>query len=84
KEVKQLFLKEAKEREGFKEDRKNRKDLSETERFEKKTQMMDKLIAHKKQMKSILNEAQYTKWEKSLGKNKRRHSKKRRGGKNRG
>ncbi len=83
-EVKQLFLKEAKEREGLKEDRKNRKDLSETERFEKKTQMMDKLIAHKKQMKSILNEAQYAKWEKSLGKNKKRQSKKRRGRKNRG
>lgn len=90
-EVKQLFIKEANERESFKKDRKKRKELSETERFEKRTQMMDKLIAHKKEMKSILNEAQYAKWEKSVGKHKKKHVQNlhdrkagRRKGKNRG
>jgi len=84
KEVNQLFLKEAKEREALKKDGENRKELSETERFERKTQMMDKLIAHKKEMKSILNQTQYTKWEKSFGKHKKREGKKRRGEKKRG
>ncbi len=83
-EVKQLFLKETKERRALKKDDKNRKDLSDTERFERRTQMMDKLIAHKREMKTILSEAQYSKWEKSLNKHKKRHSQKRRRGRNRG
>jgi len=84
KEVKQLFMKEARERDVSKKEGKSRKDLSDTERFERKNQMLENRIAHKKEMKSILNEAQYTKWGKSLGNHKKRHHKKRRDSRNRG
>lgn len=84
KEVERLYTKEAKERETLKEEGKSRKELSDSERFDKRTQMMDKLIAYKKEMKSILNDAQYAKWEQSFRKHKKRHAQKRRRGKNRG
>ncbi|PVW14334.1 hypothetical protein [Marixanthomonas spongiae] len=84
KEVKQLFLKEAKARKTVKKDRKNQKKLSATERFERKSQVMDKRIAHKKEMKSILTEAQYTKWERFAKKRMKRRKQKRKDHQNHG
>jgi protein CpxP len=53
---------------------------SNDEIFKIKSERMDKMIAHKAEMKKILNEAQFETWEKSL-KRKGRHMKKK--GKNR-
>lgn len=56
-------------------DRKERKELSDTERFEMKTKRLDEQIANKREMKSILTEAQYEKWEKAhKQKNRKRNS----------
>ncbi|UAB82462.1 hypothetical protein INR76_06810 [Marixanthomonas sp. SCSIO 43207] len=77
KEVTQLLAKKAEKRATMKES-KAKKDLSETERFERKKQMLDDKIAYKKEMKQILSESQYTKWEESFGKQKKKHFKKRR------
>ncbi|OIQ38158.1 MAG: hypothetical protein BM563_06870 [Bacteroidetes bacterium MedPE-SWsnd-G1] len=41
-----------------------RKELSEQEKYELKNKMLDNQIAVKKEMKNILNEEQYEKWQK--------------------
>lgn len=63
KKINTLELDKAKTRKTHFENKSERKQLSDTERFEQKTQRMDAQIAYKKEMKSILNEAQYQKWE---------------------
>ncbi|AOW21687.1 hypothetical protein [Urechidicola croceus] len=51
--------------ENLKKARENRdEDLTQDERFEIKNKMLDKQIAHQKEMKKILNEEQFEKWQK--------------------
>lgn len=79
KEVYKLNLKEAKERKQMMDERKakmearrndisegkvKREKLSKEERFNMVNNKLDKQIAHKKEMKSILNKDQFEKWEK--------------------
>lgn len=64
KKVNSHELERAKARKSHYENKSDRKKLSDKERFEQKTQRMDAQIAHKKEMKSILNDEQYQKWEK--------------------
>lgn len=45
----------------------NRKEMTDTQKFEAKAAMLDRRIAMKKAMKEILTEEQYTKWDKSQG-----------------
>lgn len=53
---------------------------SKEERLKRTNERLDRAIAQKKQMKSILNQEQYAKWEKSIEKRgkKRRHQGKKR------
>lgn len=46
----------------FKALRGEKKELTKEERFELKSQMLDKQIANQREMKNILNEDQYGKW----------------------
>ena len=62
-ELQKLALEKAKDRKDLQEKRKAKKELSETERYESKVARLDRKIAYKKKMKSILNEDQYKKWE---------------------
>ena len=55
------------------------KELSSEEIFTKKSTSLDKIIAHKAEMKKVLNEEQFQKWEKS--KKQRMHQMKKRAGK---
>lgn len=55
------------------------KELSSEEIFTKKSTSLDKMIAHKDEMKKVLNEEQFQKWEKS--KKRRMHQMKKRAGK---
>lgn len=65
------------------------KDLNTDEKFNRQVQQLDRAIAHKAQMKNILSEEQYVKWEKIQMKKshhrksgrigKRSHEEKRRG-----
>ncbi len=64
KDVRQISLKQAKLRKEAHQKRKNEKKLSEEDRFKARIARLDNKIVHKKQMKSILNEDQYKKWEK--------------------
>ena len=63
KKVNKLQLERAKSREAQFNSKSEKKQLSDTERFTMKTQRLDEQIAHKKQMKSILSQEQYQKWE---------------------
>ncbi len=77
--VEELQLEIAKKRKEHFENRKDRKELTSDELFEKRSEMLDGKIALKAKMKSILTEEQYQKWEKGLrGKHKRmrKHTKK--------
>ncbi|MBR9913860.1 MAG: hypothetical protein GYB32_03380 [Algicola sp.] len=77
-QVKALFLDEAKTRKAKMEAHKKMKEsgalekLSKEERYEMKNERLDAQIAFKQQMKSILSEEQFQKWEKSQ---RRRHHK---------
>ncbi len=70
-EVQKLALEQSKDRKDLQEKRKAKKELSETERFETKVARLDRKIAYKKKMKSILNEDQYKKWEREKDSKKR-------------
>ena len=59
--------------------KRSEKELSSDEIFTKKSARLDKMIAHKAEMKNILNEKQFEKWEKS--KKHRMHKMKKRNGK---
>ena len=63
KKVNKLQLERAKSREAQFKSKSEKKQLSDAERFTIKTQRLDEQIAHKKQMKSILTQEQYQKWE---------------------
>ena len=60
KKVQQLFLDMAKN----KPERADRKEMTDQQKFEAKNAMLDRRIALKKQLKEILTEAQFAKWEK--------------------
>jgi hypothetical protein len=72
KKVHKLQLERAVSRKAQFKNKAERKQLSDTERFTIKTQRLDQQIAHKKQMKTILSQEQYQKWEEQ-------HHKKRKG-----
>lgn len=65
--IKEMFAKNAEARKASMEEHKARKEngttLTDDEKFALKNQRLDKQIAHKKEMKSILNDEQYAKWE---------------------
>ena len=65
-EINKIELERAKKRMELRENRENRKKLTENERFDRKNEMLDAQIAHKKKMKSILTEEQYKKWQSEL------------------
>jgi len=65
--VKQLFLDMAKNKPA----RSKMKEMTDQQKFEAKSAMLDRRIAMKKQLKEILTEEQFTKWEKD------KHAKKR-------
>lgn len=66
--VKNLFVKNAEERKAKMDAYKSKKEsgakLTDDEKFAMQNERLDKEIAHKKEMKSILNDEQYTKWKK--------------------
>ncbi len=67
-QIMKMNIEEAKERKAKRAERekgKERAKLSKTERLSKMNSHLDKKIAAKKKMKSILNEQQFEKWEKS-------------------
>ena len=75
--VKALVLKEAKHRESSKAEREEKKKDEDAkkptkeERYAMLNARLDRQIEMKKQMKSILNAEQYTKWEATLSKKKK-------------
>jgi ABC-type phosphate/phosphonate transport system substrate-binding protein len=71
--VKQVFLDMSKNKPA----RSNMKDMTDQQKFDAKSAMLDRRIAMKKQMKEILTEQQMIKWEKSH-QSKRTHSKQKR------
>ena len=74
--ISQLELEAAKSRKSKMDGKERGEKLSDEERFNRHSERLDKQIAHKKSMKSILNKEQYEKWEKSvMTKGKRRHNK---------
>jgi hypothetical protein len=82
KKISQLELEAAKSRKSMMEGRERGEKPSNEERFNKQSEMLDRQIAHKKSMKSILNKEQFEKWEKSVtAKGKRRKGQRRQGGK---
>ena len=66
--IQEMFAKNAAERKSKMEDLKARKEsgetLSDDEKFDMKNERLDNQIAHKEEMKTILDDAQYAKWEK--------------------
>lgn len=82
KQIKPLLLEQVRERKAMKEKRKSlkssNKKLTADERFAIKSALLDKKIAFKKEMKRILNEKQYEKFEKKINR-KGKKMKKRKG-----
>lgn len=76
--VKAIQMKQLKEMEAKRDARKAQKDSDEKmnseERYSKANAKLDAQIAHKEEMKNILDAEQYEKWEKTMGK---RHHKRR-------
>lgn len=62
--IKALQLELAKEGKVKRENRKERKDLSADDLYELQNNRLENQIAHKKEMKAILNSEQFAKWEK--------------------
>ncbi|MEN8815689.1 MAG: hypothetical protein ABF274_02300 [Nonlabens sp.] len=82
--VEQLLLNNAKDRKAKKLNKEERSKLTSNQRIALKEQMLEKQIAMKREMKSILNADQYTRWEKMMvkiknGKKKSRKKKSGRG-----
>lgn len=63
-------------RKAMKENGEKREKLSANERFEKQSKMLDRQIAFKADMKRILNDKQYERFEKMVGKRKHKAMKK--------
>ncbi len=78
KQMQALNLENAKKRKAAMEERKARKEKgdakkpSSQERYAMKTERLDNMIAHKAEMKEILSQEQYEKWEK-MGQRKAKH-----------
>ena len=67
KQVYELIKKNAEERQALRsQNREKRENLSKEERFNNENVKLDKQIAHKAEMKKILNEEQFAKWENSM------------------
>jgi protein CpxP len=66
--VEQLLLVNAKERQTHKMNKKDRVQLNDLEKLTRMETMLDKRIAVKREMKSILNADQYKSWEKMMAK----------------
>ncbi|WP_438968750.1 hypothetical protein [Nonlabens sp.] len=82
--VEQLLLNNAKDRKAKKLNKEERSKLTSNQRIALKEQMLEKQIAMKREMRSILNADQYTRWEKMMvkiknGKKKSRKKKSGRG-----
>jgi LAS superfamily LD-carboxypeptidase LdcB len=78
--VEQLLLVQAKERVAHKMKREDRSQLNDLEKITRMENMLDKRIAMKREMKSILNADQYKRWEKMIAKRaKRKAGKNKRG-----
>ncbi|WP_124979978.1 guided entry of tail-anchored proteins factor 1 [Nonlabens xiamenensis] len=75
--VEQLLLKEIKDRKQNKIDRESLKSLSVDEKVARREQRLEKKIAMKREMKNILNEDQYKRWQRMMAKkaNRRKHAK---------
>jgi hypothetical protein len=56
----------------------NRKEMTDAQKFEAKNTMLDRRIAMKKEMKKILTEEQFTKWENGKQRQERRFKNKKR------
>jgi protein CpxP len=81
--VEQLLLVNAKEREADKMNKKDRAQLNDLEKLTRMETMLDKRIAVKREMKSILNADQYKSWEKMMAKSAKRIGEKNRRGERR-
>lgn len=83
KQVQEIFLAKENERSARKEARMQSDSTSRNPelRYERMNQRLDAMIAHKKEMKEILTEEQYAKWEKITAKkgHRSRHHKGRKG-----
>lgn len=69
KSVEKLFLKSAKERELSREEFRQKKqsgEMNSNDRFNAEKNRLEKQLAHKAEMKKILNKDQYDKWEKTM------------------
>ena len=78
--VEQLLLVLAKERVADKMNREDRSQLNDLEKITRMENRLDKRIAMKREMKSILNTDQYKRWEKMIAKRaKRKAGKNKRG-----
>lgn len=64
KKIHKLELEQALKRKEHLERRDEQKKLTDNQRFEMRSNRLDEQLAHKKEMKSILTEAQFAKWEK--------------------
>ncbi|EAS20036.1 hypothetical protein BBFL7_02436 [Flavobacteria bacterium BBFL7] len=80
KDVYQVLFKQAEKRKANKISREDREKLTDDQKKEARLKMLDEKIAVKRKMKNILNEEQYTKWEKMM---KQRGKKRGKGDKNR-
>ncbi|MFT6799959.1 MAG: protein CpxP [Nonlabens sp.] len=81
--VEQLLLVNAKERQTHKMNKKDRVQLNDLEKLTRMETMLDKRIAVKREMKSILNADQYKSWEKMMAKSAKRIGEKNRRGERR-
>lgn len=82
KQVEALLVRQEEKRDALKAQREEGKELTKEEMVFLKSKMLDEQIAFKKEIKTILNEEQYAKFEKSQhyrGRMKKHHDKQKRG-----
>ena len=81
-QVEKLLMAHSKERLADKMTKEDRSELTNAQKFNAREQMLENKITRKREMKSILNEEQYNKWEKMMArkaKGKRKGARQRRG-----
>jgi len=66
KDVNAINVEIATKRKALAENRKDKKELTDTEKFELRSKMLDEKITLKTKMKNILNDDQYARWEKKI------------------
>jgi len=71
KEMNKIHLKNSIKRKEMLQNRKNKNELTDDERYQIRANSLDDKIALKKEVKSILNKDQYDKWEKGFAKQKK-------------